>query len=297
VGLLRSIGRSPVTLVLLGINIVAFLVELATPDAVIEQYGQFGLGVAAGQYHRLLTSAYVHLPSAAHIVGNMVTLAVLGSAAESLLGRARLVLVYLLSAFGGAALSYQLQDPQVRAVGASGAIFGLCGLVAVTWPRQNRRWSVVFVALMLVSVPLSLFVVVDPLIDTAAHLGGLVTGALLGAVLVHVPRGRRVVRVASVLIVTAVIVGMVGYRSTVVGAQVHSLAGTYLVYGPQTSCTGYAPDLCGSPEGYEGMWTISGCTDQACWITAGGWAAATVLTRNEAGRWTATATKRPELLG
>ena len=288
-GLFRVLWRSPATWALIGINVVVFAVEAAAPLEIIERYGQFGLGVAAGQYERLLSSAFVHLPGPTHIALNMLVLAVLGPAAESLLGQARFVGVYLLCALGGSALSYLMLDPQIRSVGASGAVYGLCGLVAVTRPQQNQQWTRAVVLLLVLGLPASITRPV-PELDWAAHLGGLIIGAVLGAMIRYLPLEWRALRLGSGLATAALIAGVVAYQSTALGTQVHGLGGEYYITGTQASCTGYQQADCAGRASYETIWTI-GCVDQRCWITAPGWAEGTALSRNAAGHWTAIATR------
>ena len=289
-GLFRALWRSPATWALIGINVVVFVVEAAAPGEIIERYGQFGLGVAAGQYERLLSSAFVHLPGFTHIALNMLVLAVLGPAAESLLGRARFVGVYLLCALGGSALSYLLLDPQLRSVGASGAVYGLCGLVAVARPQQNQQWTSAVVVLLVLGLPASITRPVAEL-DWVAHLGGLITGAVLGAAIGYLPSTWRALRLGSVLATTALIAGVVAYQSTALGTQVRGLGGEYYVIGTQASCTGYQQADCASQASYGTTWTISDCVDQRCSITVPGAVESAALFRTPAGNWTATATR------
>jgi rhomboid protease GluP len=157
--------------------------------------------IRAGQWWRLLTTTFVH-GGLLHLALNMYTLFGAGSFVERTWGRWRLLLLYLLSAWGGSCLAIAF-TPQAGVVGASGAICGVLGAEAV-WvllygkylpPALARRGrSQVFTTLLLMIV-----ISVLPLISAWGHLGGAVTGALV-AVVLHAHRfGPPVVRWAALL--------------------------------------------------------------------------------------------------
>ncbi|MER7731036.1 rhomboid family intramembrane serine protease [Streptomyces erythrochromogenes] len=177
-----------VTKILIGINVAVFLAGLAAPAMVIqlellgryvEYFGGPVEGVSTGQYQRLLTSVFLHVEWW-HIIGNMIGLWVIGGPLEAALGRARYLAVYLLSGLGGSALVYLLTEPNTPTLGASGAIFGLLGATVVLARRlrYEMRPVIVMVVLMLVLT----FVPFGGTLNVSwqAHVGGLVTGALLG---------------------------------------------------------------------------------------------------------------------
>jgi rhomboid protease GluP len=144
--------------------------------------------VLAGEWWRLLTVTLVH-GSILHLGFNMYALYIVGPFVEAMYGRALFVAFYLLAALGGSLASF-LVFPN-PSVGASGAIFGLFGLLAVSsyvhkpalGPRGGALTTqIVFLIVINVAIGFTL-----PGIDNAAHLGGLAAGAWLG--LVIVPRG------------------------------------------------------------------------------------------------------------
>ncbi len=143
-------------------------------------------GVAAGQYFRLLTSAFLHA-GLLHLVLNMLALAQLGPGLEQRLGRVRFLALYLLSAFGGSTLSYLISDPGTLGVGASGAIYGLFGAYFVVERRLGGDTRPI-VTLIAVNLAISFAI---PIIDWRAHLGGLVTGAAVAVLLAYLPAGPR----------------------------------------------------------------------------------------------------------
>ncbi|MEU7606655.1 rhomboid family intramembrane serine protease [Streptomyces sp. NPDC040724] len=188
-----------VTKILIGINLLVFLVGAINPALVVQleligRYREFAYvvgpieGVSTGEYYRLLTSVFLHT-ELWHIAGNMIALWVIGGPLEAALGRARYLAVYLLSGLGGSALVYLVSAPNTPTLGASGAVFGLLGatVVLVRRLRYEMRPVIVMVVLMLVLtfVPLGGISVSWP-----AHVGGLVTGALLGLGMLTPATGR-----------------------------------------------------------------------------------------------------------
>jgi membrane associated rhomboid family serine protease len=185
-----------VTKTLIGLTAAAFLFQYVYGfDKAIEDYALLGyalgsqgevVGVGAGEYYRLISAAFLH-GGLLHIMFNMWVLFALGPQLEQLLGRARFLILYLLSALGGSVVSYVFSAPNVPSVGASGAIFGLMGATLVVGRRL--RADVTNVAI-LIGINVAIGFVV-PNIDWRAHLGGLITGAIVGAVFAYVPFRRR----------------------------------------------------------------------------------------------------------
>ena len=140
-----------VTWTLVAINVAVFLVTWVRPGIVTNlemigyasySYGGALHGVAAGEWYRLITSAFLAPATGLSgglgiwdILFNMWALIFVGPALEGLLGRWRFLSVYLLSAVGGGVMYYFLAPPYDPAVGASGAIFGLFG----AWFVVSRR--------------------------------------------------------------------------------------------------------------------------------------------------------------
>jgi membrane associated rhomboid family serine protease len=212
-----------VTWVLVGINVLLFIVELARPSLATD-WGLLGYaayfpggplhGVAAGEWYRLITSAF--LPPAVtgsgglgglgllDIVFNMYALILVGPALERLLGPLRFTGVYLLSALGGSAMYYYLAPQNAMALGASGAIFGLFGawfVVARRLQLDARGISTVILMNLVISF------VFRGTIAWQAHVGGLLTGLLIAAAYAYAPRkNRRLIQVAATVAVLAVAV-------------------------------------------------------------------------------------------
>lgn len=185
-----------VTKALLGINVAVFFAVMAAGNQLLDQLLLFGQavtesygpveGVAEGQWYRLITSMFLH-EEIWHIAMNMLGLWFLGPPLEAALGRVRFLALYLLSGLGGGAITYLLASPQQASLGASGAIFGLFGAMAILMRRMRADMRPVLILLAINLV----FTFTWSNIAWEAHIGGLVTGALLAYAMVHAPRERR----------------------------------------------------------------------------------------------------------
>lgn len=187
-------GRPLVTLGIIAACVVLFVLQLV-PALAVTQRLAFAPVLAESQPWRFVTSAFLHqtgfLP---HIMFNMFVLFQLGPVLEQQLGRVRFGALYLLSAVGGSVGYLVLADPtdlqswQGAVVGASGAVFGLFGALLVV----NRRLGLEsrgLVALIAVNAVIGFIPGLN--IAWQAHLGGLLTGALVAVVLVYAPKARR----------------------------------------------------------------------------------------------------------
>jgi len=226
-------GRLPtgaeVTWALVAINILLYLVEWARPS-ISQSMEMVGLGtftgrpplvgVAAGQWYRLITSAFLPPPGISNlgpldIIFNMWALIVVGPALERRLGHARYLAVYLASAVGGSILFYFLAQPNEQALGASGAIFGLLGawFVVAKRLRLDSRWLVTIVVLNLI-----FDLMLRSEIAWQAHVGGLLTGGLLTAAFVYAPRQRRaLLQIGATVVLVGLMVALTAVRSHQLG--------------------------------------------------------------------------------
>jgi membrane associated rhomboid family serine protease len=174
---------------------------------------QYRVGVADGEYYRLFTSMFIHY-GLLHIALNMWALWVLGRVLEEALGPGRYLVLYLLAGLGGSVACYVF-TPTVQAAGASGAIYGLFAALFVVFRRLNRDTSSI-ITVLVINLIFSFSV---PGISIAAHLGGLITGALIAVALVYAPRAMRS-RVLS-----AAVVGLVLILGALVALETARLSG------------------------------------------------------------------------
>lgn len=142
-------------------------------------------GILQGEYYRMVTSLFLHY-GILHLAMNMWALWILGRNLESALGPLRFLGLYLLSGLGGSVAVYYLA-PEALTAGASGAIFGLFAGLFLILRRLGRDTSFVLPVIVINVV----FTFAVPGISIAGHLGGLVTGALVGTILAYAPKEHR----------------------------------------------------------------------------------------------------------
>ena len=220
-GQLGNTRLTPVVIALIAANIAVYVWEMATRPGFVSvagrsfgcahvavcQYGLIPIAVHHGQWYRLLTNPFLHA-NIEHIAFNMFTLAIVGAPVEAAFGKARFLALYLVSALGGSVASYLLSTSGQISVGASGAIFGLFGAYFVI--ARRHRWDTSAI-LALIGVNL-LIGFVSTTIDWRAHLGGLVTGAIVGAAMSRSrsgwqlgPAGEMAVGIGAAAVVAAIL--------------------------------------------------------------------------------------------
>jgi membrane associated rhomboid family serine protease len=190
--------------VLIGLNAVVWLLIQFTggrssrlidllallPDSIARQLSDGSVvvvrGVDDGAWWQLVTSMFTHVQPL-HIGVNMLALYFLGPMLESVLGRARFLALYLVSGLAGSAAVMLLSDPHGQTVGASGAIFGLMGALAVVALKVHGQVQTIAVWIGLNL----LFTFTVPGISWQGHIGGLVGGIVLGVAMVYAPRAHR----------------------------------------------------------------------------------------------------------
>jgi membrane associated rhomboid family serine protease len=203
VGTLGASRLTPVVIVLIALNVVIFLIEETNLNSIAFRYALIPI-LTPGERYRLITAAFLHA-SFTHIFLNMITLAIIGPAVETAIGKSRFVAVYLLAAFGGEVCSYLLGPLNVESLGASGAIFGLMGAYFVLARRRGWDLSIV-VPLIVINL---IFSFLDPAIDWRAHVGGLAIGALVAVVFLWTEgRAPKVRRAAEPLACAAILVAL-----------------------------------------------------------------------------------------
>lgn len=206
-------GAPVVTYTLIGLNVVAYLLELVNGRAWTLSYALLP-ATAADQPWTFLTSAFLH-SSVLHIAFNMYALLILGQYLETALGRARFLTTYLASALGGGVGVVLLTDPTSQAwafapvLGASGAVFGLFGAILPVLRRLGRSGGGI-VAVLVINGVLGFIL---PNVAWQAHLGGFLTGLLLGLAFAYAPRAlRRPAAVVVPLVLVGVLVALAATR-------------------------------------------------------------------------------------
>ncbi|HZZ16196.1 MAG TPA: rhomboid family intramembrane serine protease [Candidatus Sulfotelmatobacter sp.] len=192
---LNVIGQRPrVSVAIVAINIAIFVAmsiankkfgQFTAPE-LLAWGANFGPLTVNGQWWRAFTALFVHF-SFLHLAVNMWALWNVGCLTERLFGNASLAYLYvgagILASFSSIAW-----DPSLSSVGASGAIFGVFGAFLAFLRRQRQQIPVVILRKHWIST--SAFVLfslvngaIQPGIDNAAHVGGLLSGFVLGYIL------------------------------------------------------------------------------------------------------------------
>ncbi|MEQ1787342.1 MAG: rhomboid family intramembrane serine protease [Acidimicrobiales bacterium] len=223
-GQLRT--RPIVTQVLIGINVAVFVAgvgsglqtrsQVALDYALTADFGfpLSGLGVANGEWYRLVTAGFLHV-NIIHIALNMLALYQLGMLLEPAFGKLRFGLVYAVSLLTGS-LGVMLVSPSGLTMGASGAVFGLMGFAFMALrargvdPFSTGLGGTIMLNL-LITFTLSRY------ISVGGHIGGLIGGALCGWILTDL--GPRYLKDEGVVLGAIVTLGLVVTASAVLVAQ------------------------------------------------------------------------------
>ncbi|MDM0928845.1 rhomboid family intramembrane serine protease [Clostridium perfringens] len=184
-----------VTGILIGLNILAFLVCLIVATAlgagffrnIVEMNPQILYWMGAkhnnaiifhGEYYRLVTSMFLH-GGIVHLLFNMYALYILGDFIERIYGAKKYLAIYFVS--GIVASIFSLYFSPVMGVGASGAIFGLLGAALVFAYNEKDRIGKALVTNIIVIILLNVFIGLSMSnIDISALFGGFIAGAILG---------------------------------------------------------------------------------------------------------------------
>jgi membrane associated rhomboid family serine protease/cytochrome c-type biogenesis protein CcmH/NrfG len=219
-------GESTITLthVLFGANVAVFLAMVLAGGSFKDFSGplmlhfgaNYGPLTLSGDWWRLLTYMFVHA-EIWHIGFNMWCLWDLGALCESLYGRWTYLAVYLITGVASGVSSVGW-NPGVLSIGASGAIFGLAGALIASFYLgefslpgfviQTNLKSLLFFA------GFNILFGISPIgdlfgirVDNAAHIGGLVSGLILGALIARVAPQHDVRRAAVLAVMVFLVAG------------------------------------------------------------------------------------------
>ena len=178
------------TPILVLLNVVVFLIMVFSGEGFISFHVSFllrwganhKLEVINGEWCRLLTNIFLHA-GIMHLLFNMFALLYIGSLLEPLLGRTKFWFYYILTGIVASICSISIHA-QAISVGASGAIFGMYGIFLAflfngMFPKAINK---VFLINTLLFVGINLIMGMSGNVDNAAHIGGLLTGLLIGLI-------------------------------------------------------------------------------------------------------------------
>jgi membrane associated rhomboid family serine protease len=224
-----------VTRILIGINVAVYVAELAQGSGVTATKGSIyqngaliangvkigdtlaglpkhafvpGLevvGVAHGDWWRLITSAFLHY-GPFHLLLNMLALYWFGTALEQRIGSGRFLAIYIVSGLAGSAGAL-IAAPTTPTVGASGAIFGILGAGLVLERQRDYVFGGSALGLIIINL---VFTFSIPNISIGGHIGGLIGGAVATLGLTRFGRGHAAYgRAGAMGTATILLVGVV----------------------------------------------------------------------------------------
>lgn len=188
-----------VTNILIAFNFICFIIVSWQSGSLLSPRGSplFAWGakdsfmILEGEYWRYVTPIFLHI-GIVHFLVNNYSLKVLGPHAEQIFGPKRFILIYVLTGIAGNIASAAYQP--YPSAGASGALFGILGSsfwFELALSRSSNpllaRTSMVksFFPVIIINLCLGLMV---PMIDQAAHLGGLISGVIVAEILLNMKK-------------------------------------------------------------------------------------------------------------
>lgn len=178
-----------VTYAIVGVNVLIFIimtikgVHMFKPGAIeiLNWGGNISTRTLSGEWWRLFTSMFVHI-GIVHLIVNMLVLLMTGIYLEALLGHRRFLLAYLSTGLFASLASIWWHDPPIVSAGASGAVFGILGVLLALLttrllPDMVRKQLLGSLAIMVIY---NLANGLKAGVDNAAHIGGLLSGLLMG---------------------------------------------------------------------------------------------------------------------
>ncbi|WP_062350848.1 rhomboid family intramembrane serine protease [Bacillus kwashiorkori] len=171
----------PITFSLLMINLI-FFVLLTVPvfpnQLLFEKTVGVNILITIGEWWRLITPIFVH-NHLTHLLFNCFSLFLFGSLLEGMLKKSTFFLLYLSSGIFANVMTYLLAPPTYVHAGASGAIFGILGVIftLILFKRLPKRFAQTFIAILVINL---LYTFLQPEINHIAHISGFLWGMIGG---------------------------------------------------------------------------------------------------------------------
>jgi len=211
--------RLYITYALIAVNILIFILMvvngagLIVPDnnlVYIKWGSNFAPLTLSGDYWRLVTNTFIHF-GIIHLLMNMYCLYIIGAYLEPMLGRVKFIAAYFCTGILASIVSLWWHSEPVNSAGASGAIFGMYGLFLALLttnviPASVRKGLLQNIGIFIVY---NLVYGVKSGVDNSAHVGGLVSGFLIGYLYVINIRTERNGRKAAWVLPAVIIATLV----------------------------------------------------------------------------------------
>jgi len=179
----------PVVSTFIAINLIFYVLTILPGVGVLVlNYGiQVNLLIQNGEWWRIFSAMFLHA-GFLHVLFNMFSLYIFGPELEKIAGKARFITIYLLSGIVGNVATYLLNDSGYGSLGASGAIFGIFGAFGALVYYTRRTMPMLRKLILPIIVISVIMTFIQPNVNVYAHLGGLVTGFILGLIYLHPKR-------------------------------------------------------------------------------------------------------------
>ena len=202
-----------ITYILIAINVIVFILN-QTGIIGNALFYMSGSRFASGEYWRVITYAFFHgggseiAYNLVHLLCNMYSLYIIGGQIEQVYGKAKYLIIYFISVITAGLLSGIFNT--IGSVGASGAIFGLCGAMLYFGYHYRLYLGNSIKTQLIPIIAINLFISLLPGIDLFGHLGGLIGGGF-AALMVGVEGYSSTRDRVNGAIVTLVFIGFMLY--------------------------------------------------------------------------------------
>lgn len=189
----QTARTTPLTLTIIILNIIMYLIVMMNGGITTQNLTRFGALVPhlifGGEYYRLFSAMFLHA-GGMHLALNMFSLYIFGTRVERYYNRSSFAIIYTVSGLMGSVASLMLS--QTISVGASGAIFGMAGAVAVMAKHTKRDLDGLNFHTMLMFIIINLaFGFTMANVDNFGHIGGLLGGIFTGQIMCYSRFKRR----------------------------------------------------------------------------------------------------------
>ena len=176
-----------VTMALVLVNVLIFYIMgmSGNYNEIVEKYAMYVPAVENGEWYRIFTHMFLHADTG-HLFNNMLMLAAVGYSIEDDFGHIKFSIIYFVGGLGACALSayYDIATSHyVPSIGASGAIMAIFGAMIVIIIRKRSSFDKTVGIRSLIVLAIMVFGNMSAGVDWMAHLGGAITGLILGFVL------------------------------------------------------------------------------------------------------------------
>lgn len=180
-----------ITAILIAINVIIFfgmeiIGDTESTQFLYEHGAMYWPDVfEGGQWYRLITHMFVH-SGAEHLLNNMFMLGILGYQIEKDYGPVKYLITYFICGIGGAVVSALVEmnmGEAVVSIGASGAVFGIFGVMLVMIFKNRRQMGEVSSPRLILLFILMVFGNMEEGVDWMAHLGGALIGVIMAFIL------------------------------------------------------------------------------------------------------------------